>query len=190
MRAWTTKSKAGTLTIAAVTASGNIVVKVCGDTVFELDQTFQVNLTNPTDATLGDGSAVGVISNDDAAPTLSIGDVTQAEGDSGTTDFTLVVTKSGDTEVNATVDFATANGTTNPATGGATCGAGVDYETQTGTLTFLPLDGSESITVKVCGEAVFELDQTFFVISAIHPQSRSPMARGWARSPTTTPPRR
>ncbi len=157
------ESKTGTLTIAAATAGGSIVLKVCGDSVFEFDQTFQVNLTNPTDATLGDGSAVGVISNDDAAPTLSIGDVTQAEGDSGTTDFTLVVTKSGDTEVNATVDFATSNGTTNPATGGATCGAGVDYETQTGTLTFLPLDGSESITVKVCGEAVFELDQTFFV---------------------------
>ena len=157
------ESKTGTLTIAAATAGESLVVKVCGDSVFELDQTFQVNLTNPTDATIGSGAGLGVITNDDAAPTVSITDVTLAEGNSGTTDFTFAVTKTGDTEVNATVDFATATGTTNPATAGVTCGAGVDYETQSGSLTFLPLDTTESITVKVCGDTVFELDQTFVV---------------------------
>jgi heat shock protein HslJ len=144
-------------------ASKTITVKVCGDAGFEFDETFLVNLSNATSATLVDGQALGTISNDDAAPTVSISHVILGEGDSGTTDFTFSVTKTGETEVTATVEFATADGTTLPATGGVSCGPGVDYETQSGSLSFAPADGSETITVKVCGEAVYERDQTFFV---------------------------
>ena len=67
-----------------------------------------------------------------------------------------MVTKTGATALAATVDFATAPGTTNPATSGAACGAGVDYVSQNGTLTFAAADTTKTITVKVCGETVFE----------------------------------
>jgi hypothetical protein len=158
------ESKTGTLTIAAATAGGSIVVKVCGDSVFELDQTLFVNLSNPSSATIGDGQGLGTITNDDAAPTLSIANVTRAEGNAGTTDFAFTVTKTGATEVNATVDFVTAAGVVNSAMAGALCRPGTDYETLSGTLTFTPAEATQPVTIKVCGDLLIELNETFRVI--------------------------
>ena len=42
-------------------------------------------------ATIADAQGLGTITDDDAAPTLSIGDVTVTEGDSGTTTPTFTV---------------------------------------------------------------------------------------------------
>jgi hypothetical protein len=61
------------------------------------------------------------------------------------------------------VDYATANGTTNPATGGVACGAGIDYESKTSTLSFAPADTTMTITIKVCSDTVSEANETFFV---------------------------
>ena len=152
----------GNVTVSAATGTGTITVKVCGDTVYELDQTFLVTLTNPVDATLDDAEAVGTIDNDDAAPTLSINDLALSEGTGVPTDFAFNVTKVGDTEVEATVGFATANGGTNPATGGAACPSS-DYLAQTGSLTFAPDETTKPITIQICAETVFELDQDFLV---------------------------
>lgn len=55
----------GTLTIVDGQSSGTISVPVIGDTVFELDETFVVNLSVPVGATLADAQAVGTITNDD-----------------------------------------------------------------------------------------------------------------------------
>ena len=62
-----------------------------------------------------------------------------------------------------TVDFATANGTTNPATGGAACGAGVDYVNGSGTVAFSATYISKPISVTVCGDSVYEANETFVV---------------------------
>jgi chitinase len=43
-------------------------VPIIGDVEFERDETFFVNVTAGTGATLGDGSATCTITNDDAAP--------------------------------------------------------------------------------------------------------------------------
>jgi hypothetical protein len=157
------QTQSGTLTFVPADTSEQITIAVCGELVFELDQTFNVNLSTPSHATVGDGLGVGTIVNDDAAPTLTIGDVTANEANGGTTNFTFTVSKAGATEVNATVDFAAANGGSEPATGGSSCGPGVDYETRTGSLTFFPGDTSKPITVNVCGDTVFEANQNFLV---------------------------
>ncbi|HAW32367.1 MAG TPA: calcium-binding protein, partial [Planctomycetaceae bacterium] len=73
----------------------------------ELDETFLINMTNlqgdiAADLSITDGQATGTILNDDTA-LLSIGDVTQAEGDSGTTTFTLTVSL--DQAVGETISF-------------------------------------------------------------------------------------
>ena len=47
---------------------------------------FTVDLSNPSGATIADGQGLGTILNDDAA-TLSIDDVSLAEGDAGTSDL-------------------------------------------------------------------------------------------------------
>ena len=51
-----------------------------------------MNLSNPINATIADGQGIGTITDDDPPPTLSINDVTVAEGNAGTTDATFTVT--------------------------------------------------------------------------------------------------
>jgi hypothetical protein len=103
------------------------------------------------------------IRDNDAAASFAINDVTLSESNAGTTDFIFNVTKTGPTALTATVNYATANGTTNPATGGVTCGAGIDYESKNGPLTFGPSDTTMTITIKVCGDTLAEANETFFV---------------------------
>src|SRR5204863_25449 len=145
-------------------------VQVCGDTTFETNETFFVNLSNPSNATISitKGTGTGTITNDDAAPSFSINDVTQAEGNAGTTAFTFTVTKTGATAQSATVDFATANGTAFAAVGRphictpAACSS-PNYLPTSKTLTFAPTDTIKTITVQVCGDTTFETNETFFV---------------------------
>jgi len=62
----------GMLTITAGNTSGTISVDIIGDTASEGDETFTVTLTSPSGATIADGSAVGTIENDDAAPVFGL----------------------------------------------------------------------------------------------------------------------
>ena len=55
----------GTATITAGNTSTNILVTVSGDVDEEPDETFEVNLSNPSNATIADGQGVGTIENDD-----------------------------------------------------------------------------------------------------------------------------
>jgi hypothetical protein len=62
--------------------SKTFMVTINGDTTAEPDETFTVNLSNASGATIADGSGLGTISNDDAVatPTLSIADASVSEG--------------------------------------------------------------------------------------------------------------
>lgn len=61
-----------------------VYVTVNGDFDLEDDETFCVNLKDVSGAQLGDSQAIGTILNDDVAePTISLGDVSMLEGDSG-----------------------------------------------------------------------------------------------------------
>src|SRR5262245_63231845 len=74
------------LTFAPGTTKQTVTVLVNGDTKFEEDETFSVNLSGPVNATLGTSRATHTITNDDAQPTVSItGPGSLAEGNSGTT---------------------------------------------------------------------------------------------------------
>lgn len=61
-----------TLTFPPLTASRTISVAVVGDTVFEADETLQVVLSNPTNATLADASGLGTIVNDEIPPPIVV----------------------------------------------------------------------------------------------------------------------
>ena len=50
------------------------------------------------------------------------------------------------------------------ATAGALCGPGVDYETQSVSLTFVPTDTTQPNTIKVCGDMTIEPHETFRVV--------------------------
>ena len=58
----------GVVTFTAGASTRNVPVAVVGDTTLEADETFQVTLTSPSGANLGDAQAVGTISDDDATP--------------------------------------------------------------------------------------------------------------------------
>jgi chitinase len=61
----------GTLTIPAGGTSGQIVVRVIGDVTLEPDETFYVDLSNASRATIVDFLGVGTIVNDDPPPDCS-----------------------------------------------------------------------------------------------------------------------
>lgn len=146
----------GTATITAGQLSTTVNVTVNGDTTFEPNEFFFVNLTSPTNGTISDAQATGVINNDDAQPviSLSINDVSVTEGNSGTTSAGFTVSLSNPSSQTVTVNYATADGTAT---------AGSDYSSLGGTLTFDPNQTSKPFSVTVNGDTTFETNETFNV---------------------------
>ncbi|MBB6368615.1 outer membrane autotransporter protein [Xanthomonas sacchari] len=140
------------LTIAAGSSSATFTVQVVGDTLNEPDETFFVNVTNVSGATVADGQGQGTIVNDDAAPALSVGDVSVTEGNSGTTTATFPVSLSAASGQTVTVNYATADGSAN---------AGSDYVARSGTLTFSPGTTVQNVAVTINGDTTVEPDETF-----------------------------
>jgi glucose/arabinose dehydrogenase len=147
-------SASGTVTFTPDQVSQTISVTVNGDTTFEPNETFNVNLSSPSNATIADGQGVGTITNDDTQPTISINDVTVGEGNAGTTTAAFTVSLSNASSQTITVNYATAD---NTAT------AGSDYVATSGTLTFTPGQTSQPVNVTVNGDPGFELAETFNV---------------------------
>jgi Calx-beta domain/Right handed beta helix region len=144
----------GTLTFAANTTSRTIAVAVKGDTTSEANEVFYVNLSNPAKATLADSQGKGTITNDDAAPSLSISNVTLTEANTGTTNAVFTVTLSKASSQAVTVNYATADGTAI---------AGSDYVAASGTLTFAAGIVSRTIPVAVKGDTAYESNEGFYV---------------------------
>lgn len=161
------RQASGTLQFAPGTTSQSLVVKVCGDVVDEPDETFQVRLSNPTNAVLQDDRGQGtIIDNDGAAaplPTVSIGDATAVEGNNtgAATTSSLAVTLSASSTQAVTVTFASSPTTT---TQGASCVSNVDHLSAAGTLTFNPGVTTQSISLSICGDTVDEPNETFAVV--------------------------
>jgi uncharacterized repeat protein (TIGR01451 family) len=145
----------GTLMFAPGVVSQTVTVNVNGDTKFEPNETFTLNLSAPGNATLGTASGTGTIQNDDAQPSVSIDSVSQSEGNSGTTPFAFTVSLSNPSSQTVTVNYTTADGTATVADG--------DYAAASGTLTFAPGVLAQPITVNVNGDTKFEPDETFAV---------------------------
>ena len=90
------------------------------------------------------GTGTGTIQDDDAAPVLTFdgsqsGDISAAEGASGTSTATLTVKLSAASEQTVTVNFATADGTAQST------GSSPDFQALSGTLTFAPGETSKTI---------------------------------------------
>jgi ribosomal protein L35AE/L33A len=87
-------------------------------------------------------------------PTLSIGDVSIVEGNTGTSVATFTVTLSAASATAVTVTYATAD---------ATATVGTDYLASTGVLTFAAGQTSKAVTVSIVGDATVEANETFVV---------------------------
>jgi Ca2+-binding RTX toxin-like protein len=147
-------AESGTVTFVEGDDTETVTIAVNGDTLDEVDETFTVNLENPSNVTIADGQGQGTITDDDPLPTVSIGNVTVTEGDTGTDNATFNVTLSAASGKQVTVEYDTANGTaTAPA----------DYVAESGTVTFSAGDTSEPVTIAVNGDTLDEVDETYFV---------------------------
>ncbi len=62
----------GTLSFTASETSKTISVPIVGDSAVELDETFFINLSSPTNAVIGDGQGLGTIINDDTLATSTV----------------------------------------------------------------------------------------------------------------------
>lgn len=145
---------AGTVILNPGQTIKTFIVESTGDLLDENNETFFVNLSNSINAGISDAQGVGTINDDDLAPTLSISDVSIAEGNSGTTNAVFTVTLSEVSGRSVSVNFATANGSAT---------AGTDYNALTGTVTFAPGQTSKSIAIGVKGDTTAESDETFKV---------------------------
>lgn len=144
----------GTVTFNPGETSKTITVLVNGDRLGEANETFSVNLTQPTNGFLSDGQGVGTIVDDE--PRISISDVTKAEGRKNkTTQFTFTVTLSAAYDQPVTMSFQTVNGTATTSDN--------DYMAKTGTLTFAAGEMTKTITITVNGDSKKEADETFYL---------------------------
>jgi Calx-beta domain/FG-GAP-like repeat len=148
------QATSGTLTIPAGQTTGTITVLVNGDRLVEPSETFFVNLSSPTNATIADGQGLGSIVDDE--PRISISDVSQKEGKKGkTTLFTFTVTLSVAYDQPVTLSYRTVNGTATTSNN--------DYVARSGTLTFLPGETTKTITIEVKGDRNKEANETFYL---------------------------
>ena len=157
------EATAGTLTLGMVTSgmgevvsSRTVPVALIDDTVAEPDESFEIVLSSPVNATLASGVATGTIRDNDTAPTLSVSGATGEEGG----EAVFAVTLAGTTSLTVSVRYSTLEGTARAET---------DYGTSTGSLTFAPGETSRTVSVALRDDVTDEPDETFYL------QLRSPV---------------
>jgi hypothetical protein len=145
----------GTLTILPGQTWGFVTAPVLGDTLYEADEAFWMNLSTTGLANLLDPAAVGLIVNDDAPPSLVIQDLEITEGNAGMSQAQFSVSISEASGLPARVDFSTFNGTAT---------AGEDYTAAGGELVFPAMSTEpQTAVVLIHGDLQFEPHETFFV---------------------------
>ncbi len=155
----------GTATAGAdyTTTSGMLTFEVNGDRTQRVEvptleddeaeetETFTVQLSAPSGATVADGTGTGTITDNDEAPTITIGDARVTEG--GTAEFTVTLSSAATGAV--TVSYATVDGTAT---------AGADYTTTSGMLTFeVNGDRTQRVEVPTLEDDEAEETETFTV---------------------------
>lgn len=153
----------GTLTFGPRQTTQTIAVPIIGDRIDEFNETFQVLLTNPLNATIANGGApaTGTIIDNDPPPVVSIGDTVVVEGNSSITSAVFSVSLSQASGKSICVQASTADGTATAASG--------DYAPIAGVITnppvflgFNPGTTSVTLSVPVRGDPNFEPNETFF----------------------------
>jgi predicted extracellular nuclease len=149
----------GSITAGATSQQHSVTIN--GDTDFEGNETFNFSIASvaPAAAAGNDFVATGTIQNDDvsALPTISINDVSIAEGNAGTSTLTFTVALSAPAPVgDVTFDIATNDGTATDADN--------DYEPRSLTgQTITAGNSNYTFDVTINGDNTFETNQDFAV---------------------------
>jgi Calx-beta domain-containing protein len=145
------KSASGTL---SVNGSADIVIEILQDSESETSETFYVDFTNPTNATLARARVAITILDDDRPATarVSVADtsVIETTGSDTTATFRITLAEPVTTEVR--VSYATSD---------LTATAGSDYAATSGQLFFAPGETLLTVPVTIFGDAISESDERF-----------------------------
>ena len=141
----------GTLRFEPGETAKTVTVTTLDDDTPESEETFTVELSAPSVATLADGAATGNITDNDALPTLSIDDAAAvSEGEPAA--FTVRLSMPGTAEV--TVSYRTVDGTAQ---------AGLDYVAADGMLRFGPGETTRAVAVATLTDEQVEGVEEFTV---------------------------
>jgi CSLREA domain-containing protein len=135
-------------TFAPGATTATIAVTIDGDALIENNETFFVNLANPTNANLLDAQGIGTIADDDGTPSLSVNDPAVVEGVPAT--FTVTLAPASALPVSVTY-----------ATSDLTAKAWSDYTGATNTLSFAPGETSKTIDVATLEDNLAEPSEQF-----------------------------
>ncbi|MDA0282144.1 MAG: matrixin family metalloprotease [Planctomycetota bacterium] len=152
----------GTVTFDPGVLTQTFTVGVSGDVDLEVLEAFSVTLVNPSAGLqIGTASATGTIINDDARIDISLvaESTDKAEGNTGTTSFTFLVTRMGMTTGTSSVSYSVAGSGANSANANDFGGL-----LPAGTVTFAAGETQQTITITVSGDSEFEADEGFTVI--------------------------
>lgn len=155
----------GRLTFLPGDTSEFAVVTVHGDDLDEEDETFAVTLAAPVNATIEDGTATGLILDDDPAPSVSVSDAPGEnagplrEGDGRRLSF--VVTLSAASSRTITVPYDVVGGTATTD----------DFVPVSGELEFAPGATTRSVDVDVLDDAVDEEDTETVTVTLGQPSN-------------------
>ncbi len=152
-------ASAGTVSFAAGETTKTISVPIIGDTQFENDEQFFLQLTPPSNVTLDNSFPTATLVNDDSEvaipPTFSIDASSSiSEGNDGVSNAEVTVYLSAASDQDVTVNYATVNGTATDDS---------DYTPTLGTLTFAAGETSKTISVPVIGDTTPESDENFYI---------------------------
>jgi hypothetical protein len=116
-------------------------------------------VTTDFDGNSRDASTPDIGADELSPGVLALSAATYSAGEGAGT-VTITVNRTGGTDGAVTVDYALTNGS---ATGGAVCGAGVDFVNTGGTVNFATGQASNTFNVTICNDALFEGNETFNV---------------------------
>ena len=145
----------GMITIAPGDSTATLTIFACGETDMETDESFFVDLLNPSNAVLLDPQGRGTITDDDTPPLLSINNITVNEPRNGSVSAFFRVSISRVWDQPVTFDFATTDGTARAADG--------DYLSTSGSGTIPAGLLATTVEVEVLSDTLNEEDETFFL---------------------------
>jgi len=144
---------AGTLNFSAGSTSNNISFTVNNETLYELDETIEIALSNPSGASLGSPfiHTYTILGND--APVVSVSSTSQSIAEnSGSGTFSISMNQSISSTV--VVDYTVSNGT---ATNGT------DFSLANGSLSITPGNTSASTSFTLIDDCDIEPNETFSI---------------------------
>jgi len=144
----------GTLTFAPGDTSRTIIVPVNTDPVNRGDETFFINLSNPSNATIARRQGQGtIVDNDPVGIFRFTSSSTSALENEGVAN--LIIVRTGDTTQLATIDFETHDLTAHQKN---------DYTYSSGTVQFAPGEVTKTINVPIVNDGLVDGSRDFEVI--------------------------